>query len=268
MDISLIPATIYFVGIAAVVAAPPESNVSRAVVFPEASKGGVYGKTDLMPHETTLNLRMRDFADGTPADFCERIGGNRVENDKDESICSVDLSGARLWMPTAETPAEDATFRAIPSFLTYNRNAMNLPNWYVGLDPEFVAARFEITGGTLLGCNRGDQFIAQLRVEGDGVLYLEQSQRTARIALKEEAIVAIENKPTQHSMASSGGTEMSHFGWYYKMNGRSVPIGGDPIAHPNAVVAPPCSYQMPIDKADARSGDAAASAECSAVFFP
>jgi len=258
MDISMVVVTIYFVGIAAVANQAPQNNVNKAVIFPEASEGGDYMGTPLMPHLASLNLRTKDFVAGTPADFCSRIDGTL---NIDNTICSVPLHGARLWTQTTEGLTEDTTFRQSPSFLNYNRNARNLPDWYTGVDPKFVAARFDIRGGKVFGCNRGQQFIAYLSTNGDGVLYLEQAERTVRIVLNTNSVVAIENKPL-HSMTSATGE--SHFGWYYAMNGRFVAAIADPIARPTAVSAPTCAATMPIEM----SSSALASAECSTVNFP
>lgn len=263
MDISMIPATIYFVGIAAVVAAPPESRVTRAVIFPEATEG-TYGGTTLMPHQAALNLRKVDLA-ANPADFCERIGG--AYNDSG-TICSVPLHGARLWTRTTQALVEDTNFRKMPSFLNYNRNAKNLPDWYSGVDPKYVAARFEITGGTLSGCNRVTQYIVTLNTTSEFELFLEQNDRTARIVLGSGAHVAIENKPL-HAMTMTSSTDpqsqMSHFGWYYAMNGRNT-LTTDPIVAPKTAVQGPrdCDNVMPVEM----GAMAIASAECSAINYP
>jgi len=272
MNISMLPATIYFVGIAAVVAAKPDSNVTRAVIFPETGKATFYNGVQLMPHETTLNLRKVDLANA-PSDFCERLGGKYDAN----SICRVPLSGARLWTRTTQALSEDSNFRKAPSFLNYNRNARNLPQAYSGTDPDYVAARFDITGGTLSGCNRVAQYIVTLNTTSEFELFLEQNDRTARIVLGSGAAVAIENKPL-HSMTSSTSsdpTQMSHFGWYYAMNGRYLTsiansltgVSVDPIVAPKTAVVGPkaCDPVMPVDTF---VGTAIASAECSAVFYP
>jgi len=272
MDISIIPATIYFVGIAAVVAAPPESPVSRFVIFPNAATGS-YGTTQLMPHEARLNLRKADLP-AVPADYCDRIGGtesvmNRVP------VCSVRLTGARLWTRTGQALVEDSSFRKMPSFLNFNKNAKNLPDEYngVNVNADYVAARFDVTGGTLSGCNRTAQYIVTLNTTSEFELFVEQNDRTIRIVLGSGAQVAIENKPIPHTMTSSAGqtpappVRMSHFAWYYKMNGRRG-LTTDPVVAPKLRVEGPQPCNMALMPIDVSVLSAAASAECSAINYP
>jgi hypothetical protein len=283
MDTSMLAATIYFVGIAAVVTAPPGNDVTKAVIFPEASQGGNYMGTDLVAHDTTLNLRVQDFAPGTPDDFCERIGG---AYDETRALCRVPLSGARLWTRTqkAQPLTEDNNFRRLPSFLTYNPNALNLPDEYNdvnSVDPEYVAARFEITGGALSGCNRGAQYVVSLGTTGELSLFLEQAERTVQIVLNRNAVVAIQNRPRESAhptMMSSSGAALRHFGWYYAMNGRHVSRERretQPLAVPTnpAPISRRCPANIPADW-DAffihgmSGAEAASSAECSPLNFP
>ncbi len=70
-------------------------------------------------------------------------------------------------------------------------------------------------------CNRNDKaFVMKMdAITTDGMLYIQQDERTVRLPLKDGAIIAIENRADDHMQASKFGGK-DHFGWYYMMNGR------------------------------------------------
>jgi len=253
--------TIYFIGIAAVVNVAPHNNVTKAVVFPMAAEGGWYNGIELTPHQTTLYVRGLE----NPDEDCPKINGTL---DANGTVCSAPLKGAKAWVLPAEPLSEDAWARKIPSFLKYCPQARDLSSSYTGEPNEkLVALRFDIKGGRISGCNRnGQAYVTKMETAtSDGVLYVQQAERTVRLALTTGAIIAIENKATAHHVdAKSNNPGAEHYGWYYLMNGTdySYPINvpKDPVKGP-----PDCLY---IPGADDNIVEGVGSAECGVTNYP
>jgi hypothetical protein len=207
--------TIYFIGIAAVINVPPHDNVTKAVIFPAASQSVMYNGIALVPHHTWLHVSELE----NPQEDCARLGGKLSKT----NVCMTQLSGARVWVLPTEPLREDAAARKIPSFQKYCPAAHDLPSTYMSDTPngEYVAARFDIAGGTISACNRKEKaFVMKMdTVTADGMLYVQQDNRTVRVALKNHATVAIENRPDDHRLSLVAGKD--HFGWYYFMNGHA-----------------------------------------------
>jgi hypothetical protein len=239
MNAATVTLFIYFVGIAAIVDRPSGGKVA---IFPTA-RTGTYENIILWPHRTYLNLRGSDFLDDAgkpltdPATYCTDIGGTwrpGQPNDPEhlKNICRMELRGARLSTQTAEALTQDATFRKLPPFGSLCADAPTPKRVYTeGTDPDFVAARFDITGGVLSGCNRKlGAFVTRLTTETTyGVLVIERGNGITRIRLRDDAVVSIENraddtvqgrshthtgKPDE-SGCTDGGRE--HFAWYHFM---------------------------------------------------
>ena len=262
--------TIYLMGIGAFVNLPPNNNVTKQVVFPNASASDVkYDGVTLMPHHVFLYVRGLENAED-----CEYLENSTPLGD----VCKAELSGARVWINPVEPLTEDGYFRKIPSFLKSNKAARDLPDWYMadpGAEPNpdwkslvpvptpVVAARFDIKGGTLSGCNRNfEAFVAKIdATSSDGVLYVQQNQRTARLPLVSGAVIAIENRPDHHMP----GEWKNHYGWYYVMNGR---VPGQPITdkEPQPVKGVPLC--PPIPGADSSGPEGIASADCAVTTWP
>jgi len=203
--------TIFFAGIAAVVNNVPSNNVSRSVVFPAASSSSyrtaTTGEIPLMPHHTFLYVKLSEMTSSTdtankPEAICKRADGILLPTGSTSpSHCRIELRGANVWvLPKAATVMEDDTFRnMIFSFSQFCSNAKDLPSTLTSgePDPTLVAARFDILGGTMQGCNRkGKSFVAKLNVEStNNVLYIRQAQKTSRIFLEPGAQVTIYNRP-------------------------------------------------------------------------
>jgi len=278
MNISMITVTVYFVGIAAFVNAPPNNSVTKSVIFPEADTGTYSTASttiNLLPHHTYLHVRgsyMVTDSTNTAQVICNRVGGLWVRaNISTNDFCSVSLRGAKLWTVTSDTLSEDSYFRKIPSFSQYCTTAKDLPVEYTGdPDPNYVAARFDIKGGTMSACNRNyAAFVTKLTVNsGDGAVYIQQDQRTSRILLINNAFVTVENKPDAEAMAMDSTMQdyRSHFGWYYRMNTRSTAAPCE-IVQPATVSGLPSCPSIP-GSDDVVSGTMAASADCSNSNFP
>jgi hypothetical protein len=209
---------IYFVGIAAFID-PATPGTGKVVVFPTA-RLGTYQHHVLWPHRTYLHIPGASLRADNPADACiKQIGG-----DWHDGLCSLELRGARLWTQTPEAYSEGKTFKQMPALGTLCSEAPSPKRVYTeGTDPDFVAARFDITGGVASGCNRpGGAFVAQLKVESTyGVLVIERGHGTVRIQLKDEARLTLENRPD--AAVGDGGhptaahKEEEHYGWYHFM---------------------------------------------------
>lgn len=264
MDISMVTVTIYFVGIAAFVNAPPQFNVTKKVIFPAARSANYLG-TELQPHNTFLYLKAKDIATEDPKMTCEdHLGGTWAPDSFGANLCTVTLNGAKVWTLTSEPLTEDPSFRKIPSFMNFCPSAKNLPDWYISEpDPSFVAARFDIKGGKAYGCNRNDQaFVTQLVTDtNDGALYVEQNARTVRVLLNDQSVIAIENKPTAHNH----NEPEKHFGWYYAMNTSRINC---PIAVPTKPVSGIARCPAIPGADDDSASMAAASADCSNSNYP
>lgn len=249
--------TIYFVGIAAVINVAPHNNVSKAVIFPAAARTVTYNNVPLMTHHTYLTVRGLE----NQKEDCSLINGTITA----AGDCTAQLSGAHLWVRPTEPLSEDEAARKIPSFYKFCPAARDLPSWYTeDTDPAYVAARFDIQGGAMSACNRNDAaFVMKMDATTvDGMLYVQQDDRTVRLPLKDGALVAIENR-SDHPHLSDG---QDHFGWYYVMNGRvqqeyGINVPKDPV---KGVIR--C---LPIPGADDDSARmAASSADCSVSNFP
>ena len=217
--------TIFFVGIAAVVNHSPSENVLKTIVFPAAHAGKHYQSTMLMPHHTFLYLRGTDFpleSGKTAEDICTKNYSGGWSKIGPDDICTIELSGARIWTRTSANLVERDAFRKIPSFSATCPGARDLASRYTEspVDPDIVAAHVDVTGGTVSACKRSQgAFVTKLDVPtNDGVLYVEQNQRTLRILLNDEARVAIENKPD----TIGGQNAKEHYGWYNFINAERI----------------------------------------------
>jgi len=249
---------IYFIGIAAMINTSPQNNVTKQVIFPAAPAGVTYSKVPLMPHHAFLFVKGLENA----KEDCARIGGSIIA----DGSCKAELKGAKLWVNTSDALLEDAYYRKIPSFLKSCPFAKDLPDEYTAgtVDPALVAARFEIKGGKLSACNRfGRAFVTKAEVNtNDGALYVQQNERTVRLPLIKNTVIAIENRPDEHTMEYR---MEDHYGWYYAMNKR-VPDEFPIVAQTKPVVGPPdCPV---IAGADVGVIPQFGSAECSVQNFP
>jgi len=231
--------------------------VTKTVIFPAAPKGAMYNKVELTPHHTVLYVRNLENA----AEDCPKINGTLDAN----GVCSAELSGAKVWVLPSEPLTEDGYARKIPSFLKYCPRAKDLSSAYTGEpNSEFVAARFDVKGGRISGCNRNRAaYVTKMETEtSDGVLYVQENERTVRLALTTGATIAIENRPDGHSEHSESGGA-AHYGWYYFMNGD----GDFDINIPQEAVKglPDCPF---IAGADDNVQDGMGSAECGVTNFP
>lgn len=224
MNPATITIVVYLVGISAIVSQPGK----KIAIFPVALNG-TYKKVPLMPHTTYLHLRGSDFVDarGTdPEHYCRvTVGG---QWDRHSEICSLELRGAKLWTQTSEPLSEDPTFKKAPAFQSFCTEPISPKRVYTeGTDPNFVAARLEMTGGVLSGCNRKyGAFVTKLTTaSADGVLVIERPPNTLRIPLADRAAISIENRadpsgPTHATTvhaAKCNDHGYQHFGWYYFM---------------------------------------------------
>jgi hypothetical protein len=247
---------IYFIGIAAVVNVSPYNNVTKAVVFPATPAGVTYQGVTLAPHQAWLYVKGLE----NPTEDCAKVSGTVVNG-----ICKATLKGANLWVSPSEPLTEDSYFRKIPSFMKWNPSAKDLPDDYVAqqVDPNIVAARFDIKGGKLSGCNRkGAAFVTKIEtLTNDGTLYVRQAERTVRLVLTKSAVIAIENKPEDASMTMRGE---DHYGWYYVMNKRST--DQPPLLFPTAPPSgpPDCPFIAGADDFMTTM----ASAECGVTNYP
>jgi hypothetical protein len=287
MDINMATVTVFFVGIAAFVNTPPQNNVSKSVIFPAAQAGTLLttaGETlNLMPHRAYLYVRERDMAPpdtaNTPQRVCDRANGEWLGT-YPYAFCRIKLDGAKVWTinPATDTVTEDPSFRKMPSFGQYCPYAKDLPTVYLG-DPDrnYVAARFDIKGGTMYGCNRNKAaFVSKLVTNSvDSVLYVQQNERTSRIFLNDRgSSFTIENSADRDKMTMDMSTDPTmqyttdyrgHFGWYYRMNGRSTQTCDVVQPSPVAGIAD-CPTIPGAD--DQMGATAAASADCSNSNFP
>ncbi|HJQ40367.1 MAG TPA: hypothetical protein VKB93_24750 [Thermoanaerobaculia bacterium] len=250
--------TIYFVGIAAVVNVPPHNNVTKAVIFPAAARTVTYKDIPLAPHHTWIHVTGLE----DPKEECDKLSGTLTK----AGVCTAQLSGAHVWILPIDPLTEDAAARKIPSFQKFCPAAKDLPSWYTDSpDPAYVAARFDIKGGQMSACNRNDMaFVMKMdAITTDGMLYIQQDERTVRLPLKDGAIIAIENR-TDHTHASEFAGK-DHFGWYYMMNGR-VQQEYD-INVPYAPVAGVVRC-LTIPGADDGGLESITSADCSVTNFP
>jgi hypothetical protein len=228
MNTATITLVIYFVGIAAVVDRPGGGKIA---IFPNA-RHGAYKGVALMPHRAYLHLRGSDFVDDQgkhpdPTRYCTAVVGGTW--DAGSGICSLELRGAKLWTQTSEELSQDATFKKIPRFGKLCGDAPSPKRVYTeGTDPDFVAARFDVTGGVLSGCNRKyGAFVTKLTIDSTfGVLVVEQGPKTLRIRLGDHASLSIENRAEPSgalhkaaTVAASGCNEhgYEHFGLYHFM---------------------------------------------------
>lgn len=206
---------IYFLGIAAVVNNPPENRVPKSVIFPAATSNTKYGVVTLAAHETWLSVTNLQ----NPATDCAKLTGGTIVND----ACTAKLTGAKLWVLSSEPLEEDTYSRKIPSFLDYNAAAKDLQPNYTAVDPnpQYVAARFDITGGTMSACNRDKAFVSILQTNtSDASLYVRQLGRTVRLPLLNDAKIAIENRPVVPMMPDMMNGE--HYGWYYYIDNKQA----------------------------------------------
>src|SRR6185503_17020462 len=129
----------------------------------------------------------------TAQDICTNNYSGNWSNIDSQDICTIELSGARIWTRTSASLVEDDAFRKIPSFSATCPDARDLASRYTEspIDPDIVAAHVDITGGTVSACKRSQgAFVTKLDVPtNDGVLYVEQNQRTLRILLNDAAQV-------------------------------------------------------------------------------
>ena len=279
--------TIFFAGIAAIVNNVPSNNISRSIVFPAASsisyRTATTGEIPLMPHHTFLYVKLSEMTAGAnaannPQEVCKRVPGSLLPTGSTSpSHCKIELRGANVWvLPRVATVSEDDTFRtAIFSFSQFCSNPKDLPSTLTSgePDPTLVAARFDILGGTLQGCNRkGKSFVAKLSVEStNNVLYIRQAQKTSRIFLEPGAQVTIYNRPDNMtaSLTTMPMDPKGHFGWYYQMNQQA--LGALDIlsvpTNPPALSGSAANCILP--GADEIQGEgAASSADCSVSNYP
>lgn len=236
MNTATVTLVIYFAGIAAIVDRP---GSGKTVVFPTA-RHGAYENVALWPHRTYLNLRGEDFVNEEgqrphpdPAAYCTDVVGGTWN----AGICSVELRGATLSTQTAEAFSQDATYKKIPSFGKLCGEAPDPKRVYTeGSDPDFVAARFEMTGGVASGCNRKcGAFVTKLTTETTyGVLVLDRGRGPVRIRLGDDARLSIENRgdeptpgrPHAHGTAvdarGCNAVGREHFAWYHFMAGGEI----------------------------------------------
>lgn len=220
MNAETIHILIYFVGIAAIIDRPIDG---KSVIFPVARQG-IYQATPLEPHETMLHLRGQDLAEAEdPEEYCASTLGGTWNGD--DQICTLgSLRGATLRVDAAEELSFDESFNAIPRFRERCSHIVTAPKrvYSDGADPDFVAARYEVTGGTLSGCNRKEgAFVTKLNVRTtDGVLVIERGgQGLRRIRLRQDAVLALENRPLQHHQHDG----KAHYGWYYFIAAGDLP---------------------------------------------
>jgi hypothetical protein len=229
MNAAVIPIVIFFVGIAAVVDDPGRG---KTVIFPVADNGA-YGGLILEQHDTWLHVRGRDLAGvENPREYCAQIKGKW-----NEDICSLELEGATLAVNSNQRFRPDPSFASIPRFQNRCKSDSAKPilvkpkRIYMSkdLDPDFVAARYDITSGKLSGCNRCEgAFVTKLEVESkDGRLVVRRGSDTLEIPLKRTAQVAVENRPKnetrpEHKMGMHPPQVQpdehdgkKHYGWYY-----------------------------------------------------
>lgn len=225
MNPATITLVVYLVGLSAIV---PQPGNRKVAIFPIARQGAYKGVA-LMPHRTYLHLRGSDFVDarGTdPEHYCTLTVGGKW--DANSEICSLELRGAKLWTQTSELLIEDPTFKKAPGFRNFCTEAVSPKRVYTeGTDSDFVAARLEMTGGVLSGCNRKyGAFVTKLTTaSADGVLVIERPQNTLRIRLADQAALSIENRAdpsgathaTTVQAAACNDHGYEHFGWYYFM---------------------------------------------------
>jgi hypothetical protein len=243
---------IYFVGIAAITDRPGGGKIA---IFPTA-RLGTFENVVLWPHRTYLHLRGSDFVNDegqrpnpNPPLYCtDEVGGTW---NPETGICSLELRGATLWTQTAEPFSQDETFKKIPAFGKLCGDAPDPKRVYTeGTDPDFVAARFEMPGGTLSGCNRKyGAFVTKLSVQTTyGVLVLERGRATLRIRLSDNAQLSLENRADvipgrthSHTTATNANNcneyGREHFAWYHFMAGGDIRC---PVRCPTLVENTPC----------------------------
>lgn len=238
MNSATITFIIYFVGIAAITDRPGGGKIA---IFPTA-RLGTYENVVLWPHRTYLHLRGADFVNEqgqrphpNPQAYCtEEVGGSW---NAATGICSLELRGAELWTQTAQAFSQDATFNKIPAFGKLCGDAPDPKRVYTeSTDPDFLAARFEIAGGALSGCNRKyGAFVTRLAVETTyGVLVIERGRGTLRIRLGDGAQLSIENRADEsvpgRTHAHTAATNVNdcndhgreHFAWYHFIAGGDI----------------------------------------------
>lgn len=207
MNTAAVTFVIYFVGIAAFEDHGPDRKL---VVFPVA-RGGEYHGLKLADHTAFLHLRREDLVD---PDVCTANGGKW---NAAETICSIELRGAKLSVDTTQKLVDDTTKMPRLGNLCPGKWKPK-PKYNVGTDPSSVAARFEITGGTATGCNRRKgAYVTRLKVTTtDGVLELTRGGKPLRIPLKGTPALSIENRPDADAHTHRAAKEHpEHYGWYY-----------------------------------------------------
>jgi hypothetical protein len=244
MNAATVTFIIYFVGITAITDRPGGGKIA---IFPTA-RLGTYEGVVLWPHRTYLHLRGADFVDQDPPAYCNEIGGDWNTT---TGICSLELRGATLWTQTAQPFSQDDTFKKIPAFGKLCPDAPNPKRVYTeGTDPDFVAARFEMAGGAVSGCNRKyGAFVTKLAVETTyGVLVIERGHGTLRIRLANNAQLSIENRADvipgrthAHTTATNANNcneyGREHFAWYHFMASGDIRC---PVTCPTLVENSPC----------------------------
>ena len=231
MNTATVTFVIYFVGIAAFVDTPDKTKLA---IFPVA-QNGAYDKVMLWKHTTFLHVRGEDLVKVDPVEFCTGKGTwNEITG-----VCSIELRGATLSTQTAEPLTFDESFADMPSFgrvCPGGPNVKRVKRAYTeDADPDFVAARFELTGGNAGGCSRAKgAFVTRLAVPTtDGILTVSRGGAPLRIRLKNGARIAIENRPAPGQPAHAHQKQKDHpehYGWYYFIASGNI---GCPIKIPD-----------------------------------